>query len=54
MNPLAGEAPDALLRQLGPAPVEVGDRNLTELLVDTCAKLAHAAERTVLGDPAEG
>lgn len=54
VNPLAGEAPDALLRQLGPAPVEVGDCNLTELLVDTCAKLAHAAERTALGDPAEG
>jgi uncharacterized Zn finger protein len=54
VNPLAGEAPGALLRQLGPAPVEVADRNLGELLVDTCAKLAHAAERTALGDPAEG
>ncbi len=54
VNPLAGEAPDALLRQLGPAPVDVEGRNLTELLVDTCAKLAHAAERTALGDPAEG
>jgi uncharacterized Zn finger protein len=48
-NPLAGDAPDALLRQLGPAPVDVEDRNLTELLV-----VAHAAERTALGDLTEG
>jgi uncharacterized Zn finger protein len=54
VNPLAGEAPDALLRQLGPAPVDVEGHNLTELLVDTCAKLARAAERTALGDLAEG
>ncbi|HTU78911.1 MAG TPA: SWIM zinc finger family protein [Solirubrobacteraceae bacterium] len=50
VSPLAGEAPDALLRQLGPAPVEVGDRNLTDLLVDVYATLAQAAERTALGE----
>ena len=48
VNPLAGEAPDALLRQLGPAPVEVGDVNLTELLVGVYARLAQAAEQRAL------
>ena len=50
VNPLAGEAPDALLRQLGPAPVDVGERNLTELLAGTYVILAHAAEQTALGE----
>jgi uncharacterized Zn finger protein len=50
VSPLAGEAPDALLRQLGPAPVEVGDRNLTDLLADAYATLAQAAERRALGE----
>jgi uncharacterized Zn finger protein len=48
VNPLAGEAPDALLRQLGPAPVEVGDHNLTELLAGVYARLAQAAEQRAL------
>ncbi|MGC2372233.1 MAG: hypothetical protein WA484_00005, partial [Solirubrobacteraceae bacterium] len=48
VNPLAGEAPDALLRQLGPAPVEVGDVNLSELLVGVYARLAQAAEQRAL------
>jgi len=48
VNPLAGEAPDALLRQLGPAPVEVGDLNLTEILVGAYARLAQAAEQRAL------
>ncbi len=49
-SPLAGEAPDALLRQLGPAPVEVGERNLAEVLAGTYVALAHAAEQTALGE----
>jgi uncharacterized Zn finger protein len=48
VNPLAGEAPDALLRQLGPAPVEVEDVDLGELLVGVYARLAQAAEQRAL------
>ena len=50
VSPLAGEAPDALLRQLGPAPVEVGDRNLADVLAGVYATLAQAAERRALGE----
>ncbi|HEY5342069.1 MAG TPA: SWIM zinc finger family protein [Solirubrobacteraceae bacterium] len=50
VSPLAGEAPDALLRQLGPAPVEVGDRNLTDVLAGVYVTLAQAAERRALGE----
>jgi uncharacterized Zn finger protein len=50
VSPLAGEAPDALLRQLGPAPVEVGERNLSELLASAYAALAQAAERKALAE----
>jgi uncharacterized Zn finger protein len=50
VSPLAGEAPDALLRQLGPAPVEVGGRNLAELLVPAYATLAQAAEQRALSE----
>jgi uncharacterized Zn finger protein len=50
VSPLAGEAPDALLRQLGPAPVEAGGRNLAELLASAYAALAEAAERRALAD----
>jgi uncharacterized Zn finger protein len=50
VSPLAGEAPDALLRQLGPAPVEVQGRNLTELLLPAYATMAQAAERRALGE----
>jgi uncharacterized Zn finger protein len=45
VSPLAAEAPDALLRQLGPAPVDVGDQNLVELLGGAYVQLAAAAER---------
>lgn len=48
ISPLAGEAPDALLRELGPAPVAVGGVELTELLAPAYAQLAHAAERSAL------
>jgi hypothetical protein len=50
VSPLAGEAPDALLRQLGPAPVEAGGRNLAELLAPAYATLAQAAERRALAE----
>ncbi len=50
VSPLAGEAPDALLRQLGPAPVEVGESNLVEVLAGAYVTLAHAAERRALGE----
>lgn len=48
VNPLAGEVPDALLRQLGPAPAEVRGRNVAELLAPAYAKLAQHAERRAL------
>ncbi len=48
VSPLAAQAPDALLRQLGPAPVEVEGQNLVELLAAAYATLAQAAERRAL------
>jgi uncharacterized Zn finger protein len=50
VSPLAAEAPDALLRQLGPPPVEVGDENLVELLRRAYLQLAGAAERRALAE----
>jgi uncharacterized Zn finger protein len=50
VSPLASEAPDALLRQLGPAPVEVGERNLAEVLAGAYVTLAHAAEQRALSE----
>jgi len=50
VSPLAGEAPDSLLRQLGPAPVEVGERNLAEVLAGAYVTLAHAAEQRALSE----
>lgn len=50
VSPLAGEAPDALLRRLGPAPVEARDRNLAEVLAELHTELAQAAERRALGE----
>lgn len=50
VSPLSGEAPDALLRRLGPAPVEAGGRNLSEVLAELHAELAQAAERQALGE----
>ncbi len=49
VSPLAGEAPDALLRQLGPAPIDIGGDSLVELLAPAYARLAAAAERRALG-----
>jgi uncharacterized Zn finger protein len=50
VSPLASEAPDALLRQLGPAPVDEGGRTLVEVLAPAYARLAAAAERRALAD----
>jgi uncharacterized Zn finger protein len=50
VSPLAAEAPNALLRQLGPAPIETGGRNLTDLLAPAYATLAQAAERRALAE----
>ena len=50
VSPLAGEVPDALLRQLGPAPVEAQGQNLVELLGPAYETLARAAERRALGE----
>jgi hypothetical protein len=48
VSPLASHAPDALLRQLGPAPVEAKGLNLVELLAPAYVALARAAERRAL------
>lgn len=48
VTPLASEAPDTLLRQLGPAPVDVGGQDLVEVLAPAYATLAEAAERRAL------
>jgi uncharacterized Zn finger protein len=48
ISPLAGEAPDTLLRQLGPAPVDVEGQDLLEVLAPAYATLAEDAERRAL------
>ncbi len=45
VSPLASAAPDALLRRLGPAPVESAGRDVAALLAPAYARLAQAAER---------
>lgn len=50
ISPLAGEAPDTLLRQLGPAPVATGESNVTEVLAEMYVQLAEAAERRALAE----
>jgi uncharacterized Zn finger protein len=50
VSPFAGAAPDALLRQLGPAPVEGAGKNLVELLAPAYRALADAAERRALDE----
>ena len=47
ISPFAGEAPDALLRRLGPAPAELEDE-LVDGLAAMYAQLAEAAERRAL------
>ena len=48
VNPLASEAPDTLLRQLGPAPAEVAGENLVDVLAPAYATLAQKAEQRAL------
>lgn len=48
INPFAVEAPDTLLRQLGPIPVEACGQNLVELLAPAYRLLAGRAERRAL------
>ena len=48
VSPLAAEAPDSLLRQLGPAPVDVGSQNLIEILAPAYALMAGGAEQRAL------
>jgi uncharacterized Zn finger protein len=48
VTPLASEAPDVLLRQLGPASVHVGGQDLVEVLAPAYATLAEAAEQRAL------
>jgi uncharacterized Zn finger protein len=48
ISPLAGEAPDALLRRLGPGPSATGGRNVADVLAGMHAQLAVAAERRAL------
>jgi uncharacterized Zn finger protein len=48
INPFAVEAPDTLLRQLGPIPVEACGQNLVELLAPAYRLLAEQAERRAL------
>jgi hypothetical protein len=48
INPLAGEAPDTLLRQLGPAPVQIAGENLVEILAPAYATLAEQAQQRAL------
>ena len=48
VSPLAAEAPDALLRQLGAPPLDLGDHNLVELVGRAYVQLAGAAERRAL------
>jgi len=50
ISSLSSEAPDALLRQLGPAPATTGGGELLELLTPAYARLAAAAERRALCD----
>jgi uncharacterized Zn finger protein len=50
VSPLAGEAPDAILRQLGPAPDSVGGEELVALLASAYARLAAGAERRALAE----
>jgi uncharacterized Zn finger protein len=50
VNPFAGTAPSALLRQLGPAPLDVAGQNLVELLSPAYIALAEAAARRALDE----
>ncbi len=46
----AAAVPDALLREFGPAPLDVAGTNLAELLAPAYQIMSAAAERRALGD----
>jgi uncharacterized Zn finger protein len=48
IRPLAGEAPDTLVRQLGPAAVELAGQNLIDVLAPAYKTLAQNAEQRAL------
>jgi uncharacterized Zn finger protein len=48
ISPLAGEAPEALVRRLGPGPIAAGELDLADALAGVYAQLAAAAERRAL------
>ncbi len=48
ISPLAGEAPEALVRRLGPTPSAAGGLDLADVLAGMYAQLAAAAERRAL------
>ncbi|MGH8303538.1 MAG: SWIM zinc finger family protein [Steroidobacteraceae bacterium] len=48
VSPLASDAPDTLMRQLGPAPVEVAGQNLIEVLAPAYTRIAQESERRAL------
>lgn len=50
VSPLAGAAPDALLRRAGPLAPDEGGFDLCELLVPAYLRLAAAAERRAVSD----
>ncbi|MCP9488877.1 MAG: SWIM zinc finger family protein [Solirubrobacteraceae bacterium MAG38_C4-C5] len=50
ISPLAGEAPEALVRRLGPAPTAAGSLDLADVLAGMYAQLAAAAERRALAE----
>jgi len=50
ISPLAGEAPEALVRRLGPAPIAAGGLDLADALADMYAQLAATAERRALAE----
>jgi uncharacterized Zn finger protein len=51
IRPVAPEVPDALVRQLGPAPVTVPGENLGRVLSAAYRAMSSAAERLALGEP---
>ncbi len=50
----AAAVPDALLRELGPPPLEVAGHNLVELLAPAYQTMSAAAQRRALGDGGGG
>jgi uncharacterized Zn finger protein len=53
IRPWAAEVPDALMRQLGPAPVSVGGENLAQVLARAYKAMSPEAERRALGDESD-